>query len=247
MTNYQKLMNNFEVLKLNSMITNFKTVQDKIIENKVSIVDSMLELTNLQIEFSNLKRKDTMVKIGAFPHKKRLTDFDFNFQPDLNKNKLLEFESLAFIENKENIVFYGNSGVGKTHLSVSIGISAAEKGIKTYFIKCNDLIQNLKKAKLENVLEKKLKNYSRYKLLIIDEVGYLPIDKEDSKLLFQLIDMRYEEKSTIITTNIHFSKWNEIFRDEMLASAILDRILHHAHVVSISGNSYRLKNHVVKD
>jgi DNA replication protein DnaC len=148
-----------------------------------------------------------------------------------------------FIANCENIVFLGTSGVGKTHLSTSIGISAAKKSISTYFIKCHDLIQNLKKAKLENRLDVRLKHYCGYKLLIIDEIGYLPIDKEDSKLFFQLIDKRYEKKSTIFTTNINFSNWDQVFLDPVLANAILDRVLHHAHVINITGNSYRLKDY----
>ena len=185
----------------------------------------------------------SMVKVGAFPHTKELKDFDFNFQPGINKDQILDFASLRFLEAKENIVFLGTSGVGKTHLSTSIGIAAAERRCSTYFIKCNDLLQQLKRANLENRLDSRLKHFSKYKLLIIDELGYLPIDKEDSKLFFQLIDMRYEKKSTIITTNINFNAWDEIFCDPIIANAILDRVLHHAHVVSITGNSYRLKDH----
>ena len=185
----------------------------------------------------------SMVKVGAFPHTKEIKDFDFDFQPGINKNQILDFESLRFLEAKENIVFLGTSGVGKTHLATSIGIAAAKRRYSTYFIKCNDLLQQLKRANLENRLDSRLKHFSKYKLLIIDELGYLPIDKEDSKLFFQLIDMRYEKKSTIITTNINFNAWDEVFYDPIIANAILDRVLHHAHVVSITGNSYRLKDH----
>ncbi|OLU44005.1 ATP-binding protein, partial [Dubosiella newyorkensis] len=127
-----------------------------------------------------------------------------------------------------------------------LGIEAAKKRNSTYFIKCHDLIQQLRKANEENRLENRLKNYSRYKLLIIDEIGYLPITKEESKLFFQLIDKRYEQKSTILTTNIGFGEWDEIFQDPVMANAILDRILHHAHVVSITGKSYRMKDHIKK-
>lgn len=117
----------------------------------------------------------------------------------------MDFMTHRFISEKENIVFLGNSGVGKTHLATSIGISVAKKRMSTYFIKCHDLIAQLKKAKLENRLETRLRYFTSYTMLIIDELGYLPIDKEDSKLFFQLIDKRYEKKSTIITTNINFS------------------------------------------
>ena len=188
-----------------------------------------------------------MVKVAAFPHLKEIKDFDFSFQPSINKEQILDFETLRFIERKENIVFLGSSGVGKTHLATSIGIAAAKKRTSTYFIKCNDLILNLKKAQLENRLEARLKHYSKYKLLIIDEIGYLPIDEDDAKLFFQLIDMRYEKKSTIFTTNSNFKSWSEIFQDPKIANAILDRVLHHASVVNIVGDSYRLKNHIQKD
>lgn len=151
---------------------------------------------------------------------------------------------MRFIELSENIVFLGPSGVGKTHLASAIGIAAAKKRTSTYFIKCHDLIQNLKRARLENRLESRLKHYTKYKLLIIDEIGYLPIDPEVPKLFFQLIDMRYEKSSTIFTTNVNFKFWDEVFQEPKLANAILDRILHHATVVTIVGNSYRLKNHL---
>ena len=165
------------------------------------------------------------------------------FQPTINKQQLLDFETLRFLEKHENIVFLGSSGVGKTHLATSIGIAAVKKRCSTYFIKCHDLLQQLKKAKLENRLDARLKHFCKYKLLIIDELGYLPIDKEDSKLFFQLIDMRYEKRSTILTTNINFNEWDEVFYDAVIANAILDHILHHAHVISITGKSYRLKDH----
>ncbi|GIN88513.1 hypothetical protein J6TS2_48990 [Heyndrickxia sporothermodurans] len=189
----------------------------------------------------------SMVKVGAFPHLKEMKDFDFSFQTSVNQQQILDFLTLRFIEKNENIVFLGPSGVGKTHLATSIGITAAKKRTSTYFIKCHDLIQNLKRARLENRLEARLKHYTKYKLLIMDEIGCLPIDAEDAKLFFQLIDMRYEKRSTILTTNVNFKSWDEIFQEPKLANAILDRILHHATVVTIVGESYRLKNHLAKE
>ena len=129
-------------------------------------------------------------------------------------------------------------------MAVSIGIAAAKRRNSTYFIKCHDLIQQLKKANNENRLEDRLRHFTKYKVLIIDELGYLPINKDDAKLFFQLIDRRYEKRSTILTTNINFSEWDEVFCDVVMANAILDRILHHAHVVTITGKSYRLKDHM---
>ena len=187
-----------------------------------------------------------MIKAAAFPFIKTIEDYDFDFQPKLNKQEILELTSLKFIEELKNIVFLGSSGVGKTHLATSLGIVAAKKRYSTYFIKCHDLLPQLKRAKVENRLDSRLKYLNRYKLLIIDELGYLPIDKEDSNLFFQLIDMRYEKKSTILTTNINFSNWDSVFYDAVVANAILDRVLHHSHVISINGCSYRVKDYITK-
>ena len=151
---------------------------------------------------------------------------------------------MRYIEKKENILFIGSPGVGKTHLATSIGIVAAKNRISTYFINCNDLIENLKKAKSENRFANRLNHYARYKLLIIDEVGFLPIDSEGANMLFQLINKRYEKNYTIITSNKPFGKWHEIFGDITLANAILDRLLHHSHIININGKSYRLKDKI---
>ena len=226
------------------MVNHLDEIIDFTTKNNLSFVDALVKLTSYEIDFKETNMIKAMVKVGAFPHNKEIKDFDFEFQPNINRDQILDFISLRFIEAKENIVFLGSSGVGKTHLATSIGIAAAKQRYSTYFIKCNDLLQQLKRAKLENRLDARLKHFNKYKLLIIDELGYLPIDAEDSKLFFQLIDMRYENKSTILTTNINFNSWDDIFYDPIIANAILDRILHHAHVVSISGNSYRLKDHL---
>ena len=243
-SSYTKLMENLKYLKLNQMMTHLDETIDFMNNNNLSFVDALIKLTDYEIDMKEFNMIRSMVKVAAFPHLKEIKDFDFSFQPSVNKEQILDFTSLRFIEQKENIVFLGSSGVGKTHLATSIGIAAAKKRNSTYFIKCNDLILNLKKAKLENRLETRLKHYARYKLLIIDEIGYLPIDEDDAKLFFQLIDMRYENKSTIFTTNASFKSWGEIFQDPRLANAILDRILHHATVVNIVGDSYRLKDHI---
>jgi len=246
-SSYQQLVQNLEYLKLKQMITHLGDTIDFSTKNELSLVDTLVKLTNYEIDVREKTMINSMVKVGAFPHRKEMSEFDFDFQPSINKQQMLDFTSLRFIEEKENIVFLGPSGVGKTHLATSIGIAAAKKRTSTYFIKCNELILQLKRAKLENRLETRLKHYAKYKLLIIDEIGYLPIDKEDAKLFFQLVDLRYEKKSTILTTNISFKEWDEVFQDTKLANAILDRILHHATVVNIIGDSYRIKNHLERE
>lgn len=242
-TEYEHLLSNFEYLKLKAIPLHLNETIDFVNLNGLSFIQGLIKLTDYEVQQKEKQVMGAMVKVAGFPHLKELKDFDFDFQKSINEQQIIDFTSHRFIHENENIVFMGTSGVGKTHLATSIGISAAKKRISTYYVKCSNLIAQLKKAKVENRLEKRLKHFTKYKLLIIDELGYLPIDSEDSKLFFQLIDRRYEKRSTIITTNINFSKWDEIFRDSTIASAILDRVLHHAHVVNITGKSYRLKDY----
>ena len=203
--------------------------------------------TRLDVELRNEKAIYGCVRTAGFPFLKTFEDFDFSFQPTINKEQIIDFKNLRFIENNENIIFVGSPGVGKTHLATSIGIEAAQNRNSTYFINCSDLIANLKKAQSENRFMNRLNHYARYKLLIIDEVGFLPMDLDGANMLFQLINKRYEKHSTIITTNKAFGKWHEIFNDVTLANAILDRLLHHSHIININGNSYRLKDKLKLD
>jgi DNA replication protein DnaC len=239
MNSYQQLQDNLDELKLTQFKIHLDDYLNKINENKISIVEALKDLTSKDLELKNYNATNAMVKVAGFPHLKELKDFDFDFQPKINKQQFLDFATLRFLQNNDNIILLGNSGVGKSHLSVSIGIAAAKKRISTYFIKCHDLINQFKKAYLENKLEDRIKHFCKYRLLIIDEIGYLPIGTNEAKMFFQLIDKRYEKKSTIITSNIALSNWNEIFQDTMLASAILDRLVHHSHIINITGNSYR--------
>lgn len=242
MTNYTRLLSNLEELQLNRIKDNLDEHIGRINNKELDYIESLHELTNLEIQAREDRATHDCVRVANFPYRKELKDFDFSFNPKINKEKILDFKYLRFIENKENILFLSVPGVGKTHLATSIGIEAAKNRKITYFINCHDLILQLKRAKLENRLETRLKFFSKYKVLIIDEVGYLPIDKEGANLLFQLVNKRYENSSTIITTNKPFSEWGEVFRDSVLASAILDRLLHHSHVINIVGSSYRLKD-----
>ena len=247
MSNYNKLLNNLDDLKLFKIKENIDTYINLINEKQKDIVDSFYELTNLELNFKRERAINSLVKMAGFPYHKTLEDFNFDFQPSINKDKIMDLKNLRFLENKENILFVGSPGVGKTHLATSIGIEAASNRYSTYFISCHDLVTNLKKANYENRLQEKLKNYEKYSLLIIDEVGYLPIDKEGGNLLFQLINKRYEKHSTIITTNITFDKWGELFGDIMIANAILDRLIHHSTIFNITGKSYRIKDKVSSD
>jgi DNA replication protein DnaC len=169
MTNsYLKLVQNLDYLNMKQMMAHLDDTIDFMTHNLLSFVDTLLKLTGYEIEIKEKNMITAMVKVAAFPHLKEVKDFDFDFQPSINKQQILDFTSLRFLERKENIVFLGPSGVGKSHLATSIGIAAAKKRTSTYFIKCNELILNLKRARLENRLETRLKHYAKYRLLIID-------------------------------------------------------------------------------
>lgn len=210
-TTYTQLCSNMEQLKLTQMLLHLDEITDFVTGNNLSFTEGLLKLSNYEVDFKEKNASRSMIKAAAFPFVKELKDYDFEFQPNISEQKLRELCTLGFLEKNENVVFLGPSGVGKTHLATAIGVAAAKKRVSTYFIKCHDLLQQLKKAKLENRLDTRLRHFCHYKLLIIDEIGYLPIDKEDSNLFFQLIDKRYEKKSTILTTNMNFNEWDEIF------------------------------------
>ena len=244
MNNYNKLLNNFEKLKLDKIKQLYPNYIETISKGEFTLTDALYELTEKEIEYRDERASQIQITVSAFPYKKEIEDFDFSYQPSINKNEILELNTLGFIERCENVLFTGPSGVGKTHLAVALGITAARKRYSVYFISCHDLIMQLNKAHYENKLFQRIKHFCKYQLLIIDEIGYLPVDKQGANLFFQLIAKRYEKHSTIITTNMNFSKWGEVFSDNILANAILDRLLHHSTVVNINGNSYRIKDKI---
>lgn len=239
---YNKVINNLEKLKLDKMRSYLSTYIDEINKNNISFIDALYELTQKEIEFKEQRASEFNIKVAGFPFIRTLEEFDFNFQPSINKKEILDLKTLRFVEEKKNVILVGSSGVGKTHIATALGIEAAKKRISTYFIGCHDLITKLNIAHQENRLKDALKTFNKYKLLIIDEIGYLPVDRNGANLLFQLIAKRYEKSSTIITTNQAFSKWGELFNDSILANAILDRLLHHSYIFNITGDSYRIKD-----
>ena len=187
MNNYVKLLNNLEELGLLNIKASIDKYIDLINSGNKSIVDALYELSNLEINAKSDRAMQACVKVANFPFLKEVTDFDFDFQPAINKQQILDLMTLRFIENKENILFVGSSGVGKTHLATSIGIECAKHRYSTYFISFQDLISQLKKALSENRLDIRLRHFCKYKILIIDEIGYLPIDIDAANLFFLFI------------------------------------------------------------
>lgn len=243
---YSQVINNLQKLKLEKMSTLLSTYLDEISKNDIPFLEALFTLTEKEIEFKEQRASEFNIQIAGFPFIKTLDDFDFDFQSSITKSEIMDLATLRFIEEKKNILLLGSSGVGKTHIATAVGIEAAKKRVSTYFISCHDLITKLTTAHRENRLKDALKTFNKYRLLIIDEIGYLPVDKNGANLFFQLITKRYEKSSTIITTNQQFSKWGEVFSDNMLANAILDRLLHHSYVFNITGDSYRIKDIIGK-
>lgn len=184
---------------------------------------------------------ETRLRLSRFPWVKTLEQFDFDFQPSLDRRQVRELAGMSFVERADNVVILGPPGVGKTHLAVALGVKAVEAGYSVLFLTLETLMTRLVKARHENRLERALKQLTYPKLLILDELGYLPLSREEASLFFRLVVRRYERASLIVTSNKSFLDWGEVFNDHVLATAILDRLLHHATTLNIKGESYRLK------
>jgi len=238
---YNRLYNNLEYLKLNQIKNIIDNYLERAVKDKITLVEALDYLLNEQRIFKEETSLEMRTRVAGFPFKKTFEQFDFNFQKSIDMKVINDLRTMRFIHNNENIIFLGTPGVGKTHLSISLGLETIKNRFSTYYINCHTLIEQLNKAHYENRLKNKLKNFAKYKLLIIDEVGYLPIDKQGANLFFQLITRKYEKSSIILSSNRSFSDWGQIFNDDIIASAILDRLLHHSTVINIKGDSYRLK------
>jgi DNA replication protein DnaC len=188
------------------------------------------------------RRFRNALKLSGLPHHKTMDDFDFAFQPDLDVRKVKDLATLAFVGARANVALLGPPGVGKSHLACSLAMAACQAGYSVYFTSIDDLVRKLRTAQTTGRLSRQLQVYLRPAVLVIDEVGYLPLDRAEANLVFQLVSRRYERGSIILTSNKTFAEWGGVFGDDVLATAILDRLLHHCDVISINGPSYRLKN-----
>lgn len=238
---YERIKENLLALNMKNTLEMIDNYLERAIADKINIVDVLDHILSAEAKSKKLRAVENQIQVSGFPFRKTIQMFDFDFQPSIDKSQIDELCTMRFIENKENVVFLGTPGVGKTHLAVSLGILAAQHRYSTYYINCNTLIEQLNKAHFENRLADRLKHFAKYRVLIIDEIGYLPMDIQGANFFFQLIAKRYEKNTTIFTSNKMFSQWNEVFSDLTIASAILDRILHHCTVINIKGESYRLK------
>lgn len=183
----------------------------------------------------------TRMRLAHLPAVKTLEQFDFGFQPSIDERQIRELQTLRFVSEASNVVLLGPPGVGKTHLAIALAVEAVRAGYGAYFITAHDLITDLGRATRENRLDRRLRVYLAPKVLVIDEMGYLPLDAMGATIFFQLASARYERGSIILTSNKSYGEWGNIFGDSIIATAILDRLLHHSTTVNIRGESYRLK------
>jgi len=228
-------------LKLTAMRDQLDTLLDEAVRKDMTLRDTLSFLCEAEIARKDQRRIAMAMSIAKFPAIRTLEDFDFSAQPSIDPKVVRELATSRWVANGDAVLFQGPPGVGKTHLAIALGREAIQRGYSVIFTTALNLIAVLAKAQADGRLEERLSYYTGPKLLIIDELGYLPLEKNAANLFFQLISRRYEKSATLITTNRSVNEWGEIFGDVVVAAAILDRLLHHSQVLTIRGDSFRLK------
>lgn len=239
---YLRAQANLSELKLDRMCASMPDYVRMVSEGERDFAQAVAEMTQAEVVARRERIMRQRIRSSGFPYVKTLADFDWSFQPSVPRAKIEELATLRFVDSAENVLLVGSPGVGKTHLAVAIGIEAVKSGREVRFCDCARLIDDLKDAASRGILKKRLQYYAHSKLLIIDELGYLDVDSHGSDLMFQLVSTLYEQRSTIITTNVGIGGWANVFGDDVAASAIADRVCHHCTMVKITGRSYRLKD-----
>lgn len=243
--NDKLLCEHLQYLKLTSIMENYESGAEQAANEHWSHIEYLARLIDAEAQLKRDRSIERRIKQARFPVIKTLDDFQWSWPKKINRLQIQNLFRLKFVENKANVIFIGGVGLGKTHLSTALGYAACLQGHSVLFASAMDIINTLSAAQNAGRLKLELKKYLKPSILLIDELGYLPIDKKGADMLFQVISKRYERGSIILTTNKPFKKWPEIFNnDSTLTSAVLDRLLHHAEPVIIEGRSYRMKDQI---
>ena len=241
-TEQMVLAQNLKALKLSTMVRNLDSHLRQARENSMDYDEFLLGLTEIELQVRSDNRFKRRMREAKFPLLKTFETFDFDATPDLDRRFIHELATGEYIREYRNIIFLGKSGTGKTHLATSLAVEACKQGMRTRFVTCCGLANELIEARHERELSRVIQRYARYGLLVLDELGYVPLSKEGADLLFQVFAERHEKGSVIVTTNLGFADWTQVFGDANLTAALLDRLTHKAHILNCNWESYRLKD-----